>query len=112
MVSQSGSGAWSFRLTCPHGQRVYLMISFDDGSSRLIWLDEVAPMVWQRTLQLEPGVYRFCYYVDDGYTTTFHLPSHCETDGLKAVLRVPYPLGCETDRPEAARPSTAELRQL
>jgi hypothetical protein len=88
MVSQSGE-TWTFRITCRQAQRVYLMVDFYQGATQMLWLEQVTPNVWQRTVTLQAGVYRFCYYVDDGVTTTFHLPPGCETDGMKAVLRVP-----------------------
>ena len=91
MVHRSG-GQWTFRLTCPGAQRVYLVGDFNDWSTTALEMDQIAPAVWEASLQIPPGTYRFRYFVADGRWITDYAAfgvARNQTGGWDSILYVP-----------------------
>ena len=106
----------TFRVCCAQAQQVKLVLQRDaDGSQQILPLRERAPGRWELSLELAPGLYRFCYHLFNGRSLTYLTPSGWAMDGLKAVLRVPEPQApvrrsgavVPTDSAEAAVPAEA-----
>lgn len=83
------NGQWcTFRVCCDGAQQVKLVIDFEPGASQIFSLKPLRKGVWETSLRLPPGEYRFCYHLYDGRVLTYLTPPDHEVDGLKAVLRV------------------------
>ena len=82
----------TFRVCCEHAQQVKLVLQADaDGSQQILPLRERSPGQWELSLELSPGLYRFCYHLFNGRSLTYLTPPGWAMDGLKAVLYVPEP---------------------
>ena len=82
----------TFRVCCEQAQQVKLVLQADaDGSQQILPLREQAPGLWELSLELSPGLYRFCYHLFNGRSLTYLTPPGSAMDGLKAVLHVPQP---------------------
>lgn len=66
MVIRS-AGKCIFRVIRPHARRVYLVGDFNCWSRTAIAMEPIARGVWQTTLMLPPGTYRFRYFTDEGW---------------------------------------------
>ncbi len=64
MVIRSG-GKCVFRAICPATRRVYVVGDFNRWSRTAVAMQPVARGIWQATLHLAPGTYRFRYFADD-----------------------------------------------
>jgi 1,4-alpha-glucan branching enzyme len=63
MVTRVG-GKWTFRITCPQARRVYLVGDFNGWSTTAIAMDPLGRGIWQVSISLPPGTYRFRYFAD------------------------------------------------
>jgi hypothetical protein len=72
-------------------QQVYLALQHHDRSLGLITMRCLGGDGWEQVLRLEPGDYRYRYYVDDGRHLISYRPAAKigSENGLDAELRVP-----------------------
>ncbi len=63
MVSRTEAG-WRFRLLRPGAQRAYLVGDFNGWSTTAIQMPRIADGLFEVVIDLEPGTYRFRYFVD------------------------------------------------
>jgi 1,4-alpha-glucan branching enzyme len=70
MVNRHGRHC-SFRLIRPNARRAYLVGDFNNWSSTAIAMQRRDHGVWQTSLELPPGTYRFRYFVDGHWQTDF-----------------------------------------
>jgi 1,4-alpha-glucan branching enzyme len=61
MLSRDG-GHCVFQIVCPRAQRMYLVGDFNGWSRTAVMMEQVCPGLWQTSLDLEPGTYRFRYF--------------------------------------------------
>ncbi len=77
-----------FRVRCDLASQVKLVIEFRPGVSEIYSLRPCGKGMWEITLNLPPGEYRYCYHAYDGRSLTYITPPAAPLDGLKAVLHV------------------------
>lgn len=70
MVNRHGRHC-RFRLIRPNARRAYLVGDFNNWSSTAIAMQRRDHGVWQTSLELPPGTYRFRYFVDGYWQTDF-----------------------------------------
>jgi len=105
---QRKQGLWVFTLIRPHAHRVYLVGDFN-GWSQTIQMQRNPQGLWEATLALQPGVYRFRYYADGQWLTDYAAfgIERNDCDDYDSVLYVPDERHRDTaDRlrfPEAGR---------
>jgi len=58
--------SWSFRVNCPHADRVFLVQVFNGSSKSLIPMNPVGQDTWELKLGLPPGFYEFSYFSAEG----------------------------------------------
>jgi 1,4-alpha-glucan branching enzyme len=100
MVSRTDAG-WRFRLVRPEAHRAYLVGDFNGWSTTTVQMTRTEPGVFVATLELEPGTYRFRYFVD-GMWLVDYAAFGLERNALgqwDSVIYVPAP----PPRPAAAR---------
>ena len=91
-----------FRLRYPEAQQVFLVGEFNNWSTTALPMSRASGAAdgserWEAVVQLEPGRYRYCYFVID------ETPSNDRASGLTfvpggivnegSVLTVPHPPG-------------------
>ena len=68
------------------GVQAYVMVSSEAGRriafEKMSWKDNA----WRLTLQLDPGTYRYRYYVCDGSSTAYYSPSDADRVGRRTRM--------------------------
>ncbi len=64
-------GLWVFQVIRPGAQRVYLVGEFNGWSKTTVQMQPNAQGVWETSLALKPGVYRFRYFADNQWLTDY-----------------------------------------
>jgi 1,4-alpha-glucan branching enzyme len=67
---QRKQGLWVFTLIRPLAHRVYLVGDFN-GWSQTIQMQRNPQGLWEATLALQPGMYRFRYHADGQWLTDY-----------------------------------------
>lgn len=67
-MSLKADKPWSFHVTCPHADRVYLVKVVDGGTKTWLPMISVEKDVWELDLGLAPGNYQFSYFTAEGET--------------------------------------------
>ncbi len=102
MVEQK-QGLWVFKLIRPRARRVYLVGDFNGWSQTTIQMHRNPEGLWETSLALQPGVYRFRYFADGQWLTDYasYGVERNEAGEYDSVLYVPV---------DASRPSRSRLR--
>lgn len=96
-----------FRAVCIGAAQVYLAGDFNDWSPTAMPMRRIAPDLWQVSLRLPPGEYRFRYVTDDHRWLTDFRASGVIRNGFgewDSLLRVPEQMPLPPQpKPVAAR---------
>jgi 1,4-alpha-glucan branching enzyme len=105
MTSIRPDGRVEFRFFRPNASDVKVLGTFNEWDGNSLILDPEEDGWWSAIVMIEPGEYRFRYWVDGHWYTDFaSYGVEMATHGWNSVLLVPLRSRSEISGPEITRP--------